>query len=255
MNHHGQADDSKRIGDRPRHAAVRPGQSESERERDEGRCTICLPSLRSADRVFKQDRQRTKRENLEANKHSNNGKRQFHAFRCKHDVQGEQDGEADEIETQATSHRPSKKSPYVKSSIRYGDRLHNASSVRLTMKVLFVCVGNSCRSQMAEGLATSMGLEAASAGTHPADRVAEHAITLLEAKGISTEGMTPKNLDGFDPTTFDKVISMGCGVHCPAINIDEDWGLEDPVGHDFEVYERTAEEIQRRLRLLVAQSS
>jgi arsenate reductase len=108
---------------------------------------------------------------------------------------------------------------------------------------------------MAEGLAKSMGFEAASAGTHPAQRVAEHAIALLQSKGISTDGMAPKSLDAFDPTAFDKVISMGCGVHCPAIKIDEDWGLEDPVGHDFEVYERTAEEIQRRLGLLADQAS
>ena len=63
------------------------------------------------------------------------------------------------------------------------------------MNLLFVCVGNSCRSQMAEGLAKSMGFEAASAGTHPAQAVAHHAITLLNGKGISTDGMTPKSLD------------------------------------------------------------
>ena len=91
------------------------------------------------------------------------------------------------------------------------------------MNLLFVCVGNSCRSQMAEGLAKSMGFEAASAGTHPAQAVAQHAITLLNSKGISTDGMTPKSLDEFNPEAFDMVISMGCGVHCPAIKIDQDW--------------------------------
>ncbi len=123
------------------------------------------------------------------------------------------------------------------------------------MKLLFVCVGNSCRSQMAEGLAKSMGFEACSAGTHPASSVAKHALTLLESRSISTEGMVPKGLDKFDPSTFDMVISMGCGVHCPAIKIDEDWELEDPVGHDYEVYQKTAAEIERRLNLLVAHSS
>ena len=123
------------------------------------------------------------------------------------------------------------------------------------MKLLFVCVGNSCRSQMAEGLAKSMGFEASSAGTHPASSVAEHALTLLESRSISTVGMVPKGLDEFDHCTFDMVISMGCGVHCPAIKIDEDWELEDPVGHDYEVYEKTAAEIERRLNLLAAHSS
>ena len=67
------------------------------------------------------------------------------------------------------------------------------------MKVLFVCVGNSCRSQMAEGLAKSMGFEAASAGTHPAQAVARHAVTLLEGRGISTEGMAPEILGSLRP--------------------------------------------------------
>jgi arsenate reductase len=123
------------------------------------------------------------------------------------------------------------------------------------MKLLFVCVGNSCRSQMAEGLAKSMGFEAASAGTHPAEKVADHAISLLKSKGISTDGMAPSSIDDMEPAAYDRVISMGCGVHCPAIKIDEDWGLEDPVGHSYEVYEQTAAEIERRLLLLINQDS
>ena len=123
------------------------------------------------------------------------------------------------------------------------------------MKVLFVCVGNSCRSQMAEGLAKSMGISASSAGTHPAASVAEHALTVLQGRGIETAGMKPQSIDDFQPETFDKVISMGCGVHCPAIKIDEDWGLEDPVGGPYSVYEQTAEEIERRLKILLGQAS
>ena len=123
------------------------------------------------------------------------------------------------------------------------------------MKVFFVCVGNSCRSQMAEGLARAMGLEAASAGTHPAPAVAEHALTLLESRGISTEGMHPQSIDEFDSNEFDMIVSMGCGVHCPALKIDQDWGLEDPVGKAYEAYEKTAEEIQRRLEQLVDQAT
>ena len=123
------------------------------------------------------------------------------------------------------------------------------------MKVFFVCVGNSCRSQMAEGLARSMGLEAASAGTHPAESVAEHALTLLNSRGINTDGMRPQSIDEFNPGDFDMIISMGCGVHCPVLNIDEDWGLEDPVGMPYEAYEQTAAEIQRRLEQLVDHAS
>ena len=123
------------------------------------------------------------------------------------------------------------------------------------MRLLFVCVGNSCRSQMAEGIAKSMGHKADSAGTHPAQKIAENAEIVLNSRGISTEGMKPKSIDLFSPSEYDMVISMGCGVHCPAIKIDEDWKLEDPVGQSYQVYEQTAAEIVRRLELLADHSS
>jgi len=123
------------------------------------------------------------------------------------------------------------------------------------MKILFVCVGNSCRSQMAEGIASSMGFEAASAGTHPASSVATHALTVLHSRGIDTSNLRPKSVDDMDPSAYDMVVSMGCGVHCPAIKIDEDWALEDPVGQAYEVYEQTATEIQAQLERLMHQSS
>lgn len=115
------------------------------------------------------------------------------------------------------------------------------------MRLLFVCVGNSCRSQMAEGLAKAMGHEADSAGTHPATSIATNAVYVLEARGVDTEGMQPKNVNGFSAQDYDLVISMGCGVHCPVMRIDQDWGLEDPVGGPLSLYESTADEIQRRL--------
>ena len=118
------------------------------------------------------------------------------------------------------------------------------------MRLLFVCVGNSCRSQMAEGIARSMGHVADSAGTHPAGAIASNAVRVLSARGISSEGMKPKSVDAFSADDYDMVISMGCGVHCPLMRIDQDWELEDPVGQALHVYESTADEIERRLRLL-----
>ena len=123
------------------------------------------------------------------------------------------------------------------------------------MRLLFVCVGNSCRSQMAEGIARSMGHHADSAGTHPAQKIAENAEIVLKSRGISTDGMKPKSIALFSPSEYDMVISMGCGVHCPAIKIDQDWGLDDPVGHQLSVYEKTASEIERRIKSLEDHSS
>ncbi len=62
--------------------------------------------------------------------------------------------------------------------------------------------------------------------------------------------MVPKSVDDFSADDYDMVISMGCGVNCPAMKIDEDWGLDDPVGGEYEFYKTTAEEIERRLKLL-----
>ena len=123
------------------------------------------------------------------------------------------------------------------------------------VNLLFVCVGNSCRSQMAEALAKSMGFRAASAGTHPASVVAPHALTLLREKGLPTADLVPKSVDDVNEADFDMVISMGCGVACPTMKIDEDWGLDDPVGQSFEVYVETAAAIERRLQALRTQSA
>ena len=123
------------------------------------------------------------------------------------------------------------------------------------MRLLFVCVGNSCRSQMAEGIARSLGHDAASAGTHPASTVSPNALKVLEIKGISTDGLHPKLIDDIDWQSYDMVISMGCRVHCPAMKIDQDWGLDDPVGHELSVYEETANEIEKRIKSLANHSS
>jgi arsenate reductase len=103
---------------------------------------------------------------------------------------------------------------------------------------------------MAEGIARHFGHEAASAGTHPASQVSAHALKVLEMKGIATDGLEPKSVDLFNAEDFDMVISMGCGVSCPAMRIDQDWELEDPVGQSLAVFEATAHEIERRMALL-----
>ena len=96
------------------------------------------------------------------------------------------------------------------------------------MRLLFVCVGNTCRSQMAEALAKHKGYEAQSAGTSPGSAVAPEAIEAIGEKGIDMGGQYPKSVDDIDGTGFDRIISMGCGVECPALPMDRDWGLDDP---------------------------
>ena len=123
------------------------------------------------------------------------------------------------------------------------------------MRVLFVCIGNSCRSQMAEGLARELGLDASSAGTNPATRVARHAVTVLAERGIDISAQHPKPVTGLDAADFDKVISMGCDVACSTIRIDADWGLEDPHGESIEEYRSTCDHIRRQLDDLIAEQA
>ncbi len=118
------------------------------------------------------------------------------------------------------------------------------------MRILFVCVGNTCRSQMAQAAARHMGHEAESAGTHPGAAIAANAIKVTSELGIEMEDQYPKSIDEIDTTGFDRIISMGCGVECPMLPIDEDWGLDDPVGREEEIYRMTLNDILSRIEAL-----
>ena len=118
------------------------------------------------------------------------------------------------------------------------------------MRLLFVCVENSCRSQIAEGIAKKMGHEAFSAGTNPSSQVNSNVIEVLNKMGINTSQLFPKSIDEFSDEHFDKVISMGCGVSCPVIGIDQDWQLEDPSGKELRVIEEIATTIETYIKKL-----
>ncbi|MBK64672.1 MAG: low molecular weight phosphatase family protein [Euryarchaeota archaeon] len=111
------------------------------------------------------------------------------------------------------------------------------------VKLLFVCVGNTCRSQMAEAIAKDLGHEASSAGTHPGKKIATNAIKVLSEIGLSVENQYPKSTDDIENHGFDKIISMGCGVDCPNLGISQDWNLEDPYGREIDFYRETRDKI------------
>ena len=131
--------------------------------------------------------------------------------------------------------------------------LINGPPIENSVRLFFVCVGNTCRSQMAEAIARDLGHEATSAGTHAPESgvVARFAIEVLEEIGIDTSELIPKKIESVYPGDYDAIISMGCGVSCPSVPIDEDWGLEDPHGEEKEVYRKTRDEIQKLVSILV----
>ncbi|UJF16477.1 arsenate reductase ArsC [Jeotgalibaca sp. MA1X17-3] len=122
-------------------------------------------------------------------------------------------------------------------------------------KVAFICIHNSCRSQMAEGLARQFGsdiLESYSAGTEEYPEVKPLAVEVMEEKGISMDKQYPKLLTDI-PAEVDILITMGCGVECPYVPARhrEDWGLEDPSGGPIEDFRDTRDLIEEKVKDLI----
>lgn len=122
-------------------------------------------------------------------------------------------------------------------------------------KIAFVCIGNSCRSQMAEGFAREYGadmFDIYSAGTNPAPKIKPNAVKVMEEIGIDISEQYPKKLAEI-PSELDILITMGCGVECPFIPCDyrKDWGLEDPAGKPIDVFRDTRDIIEKKVKELI----
>jgi arsenate reductase (thioredoxin) len=117
------------------------------------------------------------------------------------------------------------------------------------VRVLFVCVQNAGRSQMAEALYERAGGEARSAGTAPADRVHPEVVEVMREVGIELEHRKPHRLDDADADWADVVVTMGCGDACPVLPGKRylDWELDDPAGKPLEEVRRIRDEIERRV--------
>lgn len=122
-------------------------------------------------------------------------------------------------------------------------------------KVAFICIHNSCRSQMAEGLARHLGsdvLESYSAGTEEYPEVKPLAVEVMEEIGISMDSHYPKLITEI-PEEVDIIITMGCGVVCPVLpsKHQEDWGLTDPSGGTIEDFRETRSLIEEKVKNLI----
>ncbi len=122
-------------------------------------------------------------------------------------------------------------------------------------KVAFVCVHNSARSQMAEGLAKKLGdhvFDSYSAGTEEYSEVKPLAVEAMEEIGISMADHYPKLLTDI-PKDIDIVITMGCEANCPFVpsRLEEDWGLDDPSGGSIEDFRKTRNLIEEKIKELI----
>ena len=125
-------------------------------------------------------------------------------------------------------------------------------------EVLFVCVHNAGRSQMAAGLLRHLAGDAVtvrSAGSEPADRLNPRVVEAMQEIGIDISAELPKPMTGNMVKAADVVITMGCGDACPIYpgKRYEDWELEDPAGKDLETVRRIRDDIEARVRTLVAE--
>jgi protein-tyrosine-phosphatase len=122
--------------------------------------------------------------------------------------------------------------------------------------VLFVCVENANRSQMAEAFARIHGddqVEALSAGSRPSGIINPKAIRYMAELGYDLSSHDSRSLDEIDGE-FDAVVTMGCGDSCPWVPAKrrEDWALSDPKHLEGDEYRAVRDEISRRVRALLA---
>ena len=126
----------------------------------------------------------------------------------------------------------------------------------MTPSVLFVCVHNAGRSQMAAGLLSHLAgdrIEVRSAGTQPADQINPAAVAAMAEIGIDITAAAPKVLTAESVETSDVVVTMGCGDTCPYFPgvSYRDWKLDDPAGQPVEVVRRIRDDIAERVGALI----
>jgi len=122
--------------------------------------------------------------------------------------------------------------------------------------LLFICVENSCRSQIAEAYARSLAGPdwiVASAGSRPAASVHPRAIAFMKEEGIDLARCQPKGIEEIPSRTWDAVVTMGCGDACPNMPARRrlDWELPDPKDSPDDAFRQTRDEIHRLVRDLI----
>ncbi len=132
------------------------------------------------------------------------------------------------------------------------------------MKLLFVCVENSCRSQIAEGFARNViasqvphlslraegeAISVHSAGSRPSGVVNPMAVDVMKEKGIDISNQKSKGLDTLPRDNFDFIVTMGCGDECPTVSARKriDWQIKDPKGASIEVFREVRDDIEKKV--------
>ena len=123
-------------------------------------------------------------------------------------------------------------------------------------RLLFICIENSCRSQIAEAFAKIHGgenVEAYSAGSRPSGSVNPRAIASMADIGCPLDGHESKSLDDIPKYHYDYVVTMGCGDECPFIPASHhiDWDIPDPKNMPPEQFNKVRDDIERRVKRIL----
>ena len=123
------------------------------------------------------------------------------------------------------------------------------------IKIVFVCVENARRSQMAEGFANAFGqvkIEVYSAGSSPSSQIDPLVTEVMKEKGIDLSAKRPKGLNELPPIEMDYLITMGCEETCPAIPAKRiiEWEIPDPKGKSIDVFREVRDLIEDKIKTL-----
>ena len=126
------------------------------------------------------------------------------------------------------------------------------------LRVLFVCVENACRSQIAEAFARQHGqdrIAAYSAGSRPRGQVDAQATAVMKEQGLDLSLQASKGLSDLPQVTWDAIVTMGCGDACPTLPAKRrlDWQIPDPARQPLEVYRQVRDTIDASVKRLVEQ--
>jgi len=128
------------------------------------------------------------------------------------------------------------------------------------VKIVFVCVENSCRSQIAEGFAKFYGkgrVEAFSAGSRPSGKINQTAVDVMKEIGVDISKQESKGFDALPYKEFDVLVTMGCGDECPFVPAKKriDWKIPDPKGKPVEFFREVRDQIREKVLNLLLQDS
>ena len=124
------------------------------------------------------------------------------------------------------------------------------------IKIVFICVENARRSQMAEGFAEALGredVEVYSAGSNPSSQIDPSVIKVMKEKGIDLGTKRPKSLDDLPKVEMDYLVTMGCEETCPAVLAKKiiEWEIPDPKGKSMDDIRKIRDMLEAKVKMLL----